>query len=66
MNTATREGVDEGKEDSTQETCNDVESSFVDSDPDDTMNTQQTAATELSQPTQPSVLIYPCPDDTSN
>lgn len=50
-----REEKDEAMEQSTQETNNDVGSSFVDSDGEgDTLNTQQTAATELSQPARSS------------
>ncbi|KAL8872888.1 MAG: hypothetical protein Q9174_001560 [Haloplaca sp. 1 TL-2023] len=59
VNTEISEAVNERNEDSTQETCNDVGSSFFDSDPDDTMNTQQTAATELSQPSHPTQSSVP-------
>ncbi|KAL9579818.1 MAG: hypothetical protein Q9212_004876 [Teloschistes hypoglaucus] len=49
------EEKEEAMEQSTQGTNNDVDSSAVDSDGEgDTLNTQQTAATELSQPTRSS------------
>lgn len=54
-NPTLREEKDEAMEQSTQETNNDVGSSFVDSDGEgDTLDTQQTAATELSQPARSS------------
>ncbi|KAL8688429.1 MAG: hypothetical protein Q9218_005658 [Villophora microphyllina] len=54
-----REEEEENMEQSTQETSNDVGSSFADSDEEgDTLNTQQTAATELSQPARSTGLSH--------
>ncbi|KAL8703390.1 MAG: hypothetical protein Q9201_003419 [Fulgogasparrea decipioides] len=57
--TASGEREDDVVRESTQDTSNDVGSSFVDSDMEgDTMGTQQTAATELSQHTRPPTLSH--------